>query len=120
MTSKKTRIYKPLSRAVKVPRTAAGYRVTDGNIAAIEFGTSVSLALTTKGHDQAFTFILDSEERSTRVPNAVLLKKGQGEVKVEAFGSIAKNKFALLRPSHHKEFIYFERIKMSVMKQDKV
>ena len=110
----------PLSRADKVPRTAAGYRVTGGNIAAIDFGTtSVSLAYTTKGDERVSTLILDSEERSTRVPNAVLLKKGQGEVTVEAFGNIAKNKFASLRSSDHEEHVYFERIKM-LMKRDKV
>ena len=121
MTSKKTHIYEPLSRAVKIPRTEAGYRVTDGNIAAIDFGTSVSLAYATRGDKEVSTFILASKDQSARVPNAVLLKKGPGKVKVEGFGNIAREKFASLRrPSDHKEFIYFERDKMSVMKRDEV
>ncbi|XP_011407516.1 PREDICTED: heat shock 70 kDa protein 12A-like [Amphimedon queenslandica] len=111
----------PLSRANKIPREDAGYGITDGNIAAIDFGTtSVSLAYTTKGDDQVSTFILDPEDKSTRVPNAVLLKKEGGKIIVEAFGSIARSQFTVMRKKDHSscQYIYFERIKM-LMKREK-
>ena len=111
----------PLSRAEKIPRTDAGYRVTDGNIAAIDFGTtSVSLAYTTKGDKKVATLILDHEDKSTRVPNAFLLKKeDDGKMKVEDFGSIARKKFTSMKPDDHHTHVYFERIKM-LMRREKV
>ena len=108
-----------LLNAKKIPRTEAGYRVTDGNIAAIDFGTtSVSLAYTTKGDDKIQTLFLDTK-KNTRILNVVLLKKEGERVNVEAFGSNAKKVFAALRSSHYSDYIYFERIKM-LMKRDKV
>ena len=105
----------PLSRAVKIPRTEAGYRVTDGNIAAIDFGTtSVSLAYTTKGDEKVSNLTLDIEDQSIRVPNAVLFKQ-EGEV--EAFGSIARKKFLSMRSSERNRYIYFERIKMLMRRE---
>ena len=111
----------PLSRACKIPHTAAGYRVTDGNIAAIDFGTtSVSLAYTIKGDDKVNNLILDTIERSTRVPNAVLLKKKEGRrISVAGFGDIARSRFTSLRKNDHSEYIYFERIKM-LMRREQV
>ena len=111
----------PLSRAYNIPRIEAGYdvTVTDGNIAAIDFGTtSVSLAYTTKGDDKIQTLFLDTK-KNTRILNVVLLKKEGERVNVEAFGSNAKKVFAALRSSHYSDYIYFERIKM-LMKRDKV
>ena len=110
----------PLTRADKVPRTAAGYRVTDGNIAAIDFGTtSVSLAFTTKGDYKVNTLVLDCEAQFTRTFNVILLKKEGAGIKVEAFGANAKKKFGQLRFSDHSNYIYFERIKM-LMRREKV
>ena len=110
----------PLSRADKIPRTEAGYRVTDGNIAAIDFGTtSVSLAYTTKGDDKVNTLVLDTETQSTRIPNAILLKKDGKNMTVEAFGNIARTKFGSLRPSEYSQYVYFERIKM-LLKREQV
>ena len=109
-----------LSRADKIPRTEAGYRVTDGNIAAIDFGTtSVSLAYTTKGDKDVLTLPLDTEAKSTRILNVILLKKEGAGIKVEAFGGNAKKKFGQLRSSDHSNYIYFERIKM-LMRREKV
>ena len=110
----------PLSRANKISRADANFRVTDGNIAAIDFGTtSVSLAFTTKGDDKVSTFILDTEEKSTRVPNAVLLKKEEGKkITVAAFGNIARSRFTSMRKGKHLEYIYFERIKMLMRREE--
>ena len=108
----------PLVRAVKIPRKAAGYRVTDGNIAAIDFGTtSVSLAYTTKGDKDVVTLPLDTEAKSTRILNVILLKKEGAGIKVDAFGENAKKKFGVIKPSEYTNYIYFERIKMLMRKE---
>ena len=113
----------PLSRAIKSPQkpTEAGYRVTDGNIAAIDFGTtSVSLAYTTKGDDEVSTFVLDSETRSMRVANALLLRRDESQkLFVAGFGGDARVKFGSMRASGLADYIYFERIKM-LIKREKV
>ena len=111
----------PLCRARKIRRTDAGYRVTDGNIAAIDFGTtSVSLAYTTKGDDADLvnTLVLNTENYSKRVPNAMLLKKEGRKMTVAAFGNVARKRFTTMRPSQYKEHIYFERIKMLMRREN--
>ena len=109
-----------LRQAKRIPRTEAGYRVTDGNIAAIDFGTtSVSLAYTTTGDKEVSTYKFGREAHSTRVPNAILLKKNGLNVKVDSFGSAAWIKFVSIVPSQYGEYIYFERIKM-LLKREKV
>ena len=110
-----------VSKAIKIPRTAAGYCVTDGNIAAIDFGTtSVSLAYATKGDREISTLTLDTEINSTRVLNVILIKKQEGgDVSIIAFGRNARERFIQLRTSALKDYIYFERIKM-LMKREEV
>ena len=108
----------PLVRAVKIPRTAAGYRVSGGNIAAIDFGTtSVSLAYTTKGDKDVVTLPLDAKAKSTRILNVILLKKERDGIRVDAFGENAKKKFGVIKPSEYTNYIYFERIKMLMRKE---
>ena len=103
----------PLSKAIKIPRTEAGYRVTDGNIAAIDFGTtSVSLAYTTKGYEDVNSFVLDPGNQSTRVLSVILLKKEEAKLKIVAFGRDARRKFSQLRSGDYPNYLYFERIKM--------
>ena len=112
----------PLSRADKVPRTATNYRVTEGNIAAIDFGTtSVSLAYTTKGYDNVNTLILDAQEKAARDTNAVLFKRKGKAISVTAFGNTARSKFTSMKKAdnYDQENIYFERIKM-ILKREKV
>ena len=112
--------YPPLVRADKIPRTIAGYRVTDGNIAAIDFGTtSVSLAYTTKGDKKISTLSLDPGSKATRILNVIMLKREGTRVKVEAFGENAKKRFQGIKPSDYSNYIYFERIKM-LMKREMV
>ena len=119
----RTKDYKPpLYRAKKVPRADANYRVTEGNIAAIDFGTtSVSLAYTTKGDEKVNTLILDAQEKAARDTNAVLLKREGKAISVTAFGNTARSQFTTARKSENydKENIYFERIKM-LLKRKKV
>ena len=105
---------------MKISRTKAGYRITDGNIAAIDFGTSsVSLAYTTKGDDRISVIQLESETTSVRVLNVILLSTKNGKVVVEAFGASARKKYEALRPSDYSSYIYFERIKV-LLERDKV
>ncbi|XP_019860813.1 PREDICTED: heat shock 70 kDa protein 12A-like, partial [Amphimedon queenslandica] len=113
--------YKPLSKADKIPRTEAGYCVSEDNIAAIDFGTtSVSLAYTTTSAKDSGvnTLILDREDHSNRVPNAILLKRNRRSVIVEEFGTSARMKFEKKKASEYPQYIYFERIKM-LLKRDK-
>ena len=110
----------PLSKAVKIPRTEAGYRVTDGNIAAIDFGTtSVSLAYTTKGYEDVNSFVLDPGNQSTRVLSVILLKREEAKLKIVAFGRDARRKFSQLRSGDYPYYLYFERIKM-LLKREQV
>ena len=112
----------PLSRAKKIPRTVANHRISDGNIAAIDFGTtSVSLAYTTKGDEKINTIILDAQEKTTRDSNAVLLKREGKKITVAAFGNMARNRFTVMRKAENydSENIYFERIKM-LLRREKV
>ena len=112
----------PLARADKVPRTAANYRVTEGNIAAIDFGTtSVSLAYTTKWDEKINTLILDPQEKAPRDTNAVLFKREGKAISVTAFGNTARSRFTSMRKTgnYDQENIYFERIKM-LLKREKV
>ena len=107
-----------LRQAKRIPRTEAGYRVTNGNIAAIDFGTtSVSLTYTTAGDKEVSTYKFG--RGATRVPNAILLKKNGLNVKVDSFGSAAWIKFVSIDPSQYGGYIYFERIKM-LLKREKV
>ena len=104
----------------EVPRTEAGYRVTDGNIAAIDFGTtSVSLAYTTKGDNRVSVIQLESETRSVRVLNVFLFSTKEGKMGVDAFGTNARKKYGAMRQGNHSNYIYFERIK-SLLRRDRV
>ena len=112
----------PLEKANKVPRTVANYRISDGNIAAIDFGTtSVSLAYTTKGDEKINTVILDAQEKTARDSNAVLLKREGKKITVEAFGNTARSRFTVMRKAgdYNSKYIYFERIKM-LLRREKV
>lgn len=107
----------PLSRAQKIQREGASCHLTRGNIAAIDFGTtSVSLAYTTSGNRDILTLHLDNEG-STRVANAVLFKRESCSISVAAFGNHARKKFSATRPSEYGDYIYFERMKMLLTRE---
>uniref|UniRef100_A0A1X7TPG0 Uncharacterized protein n=1 Tax=Amphimedon queenslandica TaxID=400682 RepID=A0A1X7TPG0_AMPQE len=110
----------PLSRARKIPPPKEdSYCLTDElNIAAIDFGTtSVSVSYITKG-DKKFSMLSLDNKESSRVCNALLLKKeDNGKMKVEAFGSVARNNFITMRSAEHHTHIYFERIKMLLRRE---
>ena len=88
-------------------------------IAAIDFGTTfVSLGYTTSGDDKVNTLKLHSTFE--RVPNAILLKNVPGnKCVVEDFGSKAQASYCKIRSSEQQNYIYFERIKM-LMERDEV
>ena len=110
----------PLSRANKIKRLVSGYRTTNNNIAAIDFGTtSVSLAYTTRGDKEVNTLVLNSENKDTRVPNAILLRKEGGYLKMLSFGQEARTNYTKMQTNDRKSHVYFERIKI-LMKREKV
>ena len=110
----------PLSRANKIKRLTSGYRTTNNNIAAIDFGTtSVSLAYTTRGDKEVNTLVLNNENKDTRVPNAILLRKEGASLKMLSFGQEARTNYTKMRPNDRKNHVYFERIKM-LMKSEEV
>lgn len=110
-----------LPRATKIETSLRDFQKSNGNIAAIDFGTtSVSLAFTTVGDQKISTLTLDVDSKDTRVPNALLLRlKEDGSVIVQAFGHEARNKYGRLRSSQRESHVYFEHIKL-LLKRDKV
>ena len=106
----------------KISRTEAAYRVTDGNIAAIDFGTSsISLAYTTKGDADVSMISFEASKKQARALNIILCKKVKSENKigVVALGDKATNLYQRLKKEEYSEYIYFERIKM-LMRKDQV
>ena len=124
---------------------ASRFRKTDGNIAAIDFGTTFcSLAFTTEGDTSAAkgdtgamisTLRLGGSVHGylARVPTAILLKKSTSassrddllpisrtcDYDVVAFGYEAMQMLCSVRPSQRAEYLYFERFKMT-LQQDEV
>ena len=110
----------PLTRANKIKRSISGYRTSDGNIAAIDFGTtSVTLAYTTRGDKEVNTLVLNNENFDTRVPNAILLRKDGASFTMSSFGQEARTNYTRMRSNDRKNHVYFERIKM-LMKREEV
>ena len=93
----------------------------EGNIAAIDFGTTYcSLAYTTEGDEGASCLRL--EGYYARVPNAILLKKSDTSDRgdhainweIKAFGSRAQVVYASSRSEDADKYLYFERVKMNL------
>lgn len=110
---------KPLLSAEVVKRTQESYSPTNGNIAAIDFGTtSITLAYTTSGDEEINTLALNETNYDARITNAILLSKSpDGTLSVSAFGQDARTNYSKAR--NQDDYVYFERIKM-LMKRDKV
>ena len=109
----------PLHRAEKHKRSEDQNLLPKQNIAAVDFGTTcVSLAYTSRGYDKVNIFKFDSKFQ--RVPNAILLKKVDGnKCVVEDFGYKAQETYCKVRASQYLNYIYFERIKM-LLERDEV
>ena len=110
----------PLIRSNKKKRTVFDLTLQPRQtIAAIDFGTTfVSLAYTTSGDVNVNTLKLHSTYE--RVPNAILLKRVPGnKCVVEDFGSKAQGSYCKIRSSEQQNYIYFERIKM-LLERDEV
>ena len=109
----------PLHRSDKKKRTEFDMTLQPRQmIAAIDFGTTfVSLAYITSGDDKVNTLTLGSTFK--RVPNAILLKRvPRNKCVVEDFGSKAQSSYCKIRGSEQ-NYIYFERIKM-LLERDEV
>ena len=97
-----------------------GYRTTDGNIAAIGFGTtSVTLAYKRTWDEEISILVPDTNNIDTKVPNAILLRKHGASLTIFSFGHVARNLYTIMRPNDRKNHVYFERIKM-LMKREEV
>ncbi|XP_019859063.1 PREDICTED: heat shock 70 kDa protein 12A-like [Amphimedon queenslandica] len=106
----------PLARAQKIPRGSNRLKRSEC-IAAIDFGTSsVSIAYTTPTDGQIKLVPLHSTYE--RVPNAILIKKNEGEQnETTGIGYGAQSLYSGRRKDAEK-FIYFERIK-NLLERDK-
>ena len=94
--------------------------MTDGNVAAINFGmTSVSLAYTTKGLNGVCSLSLNNEERITSVSNTVLFKREGKSISLTALGNRARSQFTRARNYDNKNMIYFEKNKL-ILGREKV
>ena len=112
---------KVFNRPVMITTNRAEVK-TNGNVAAIDFGTTYcSISYTTEGSDDINTLKLN--ERWPRVPTAILLYKGKevtddGEncegVTIDSFGYSAQRNYQKIRTTERGDFIYFERIKMNL------
>ena len=107
----------PLDRALKEKKSQVGRDSKPSNVAAIDFGTtSVSLAYTTEKDNNISTFFID--QIHDRVPNSILLEKmNDGTCEIKAFGTRAQDAYTKKRD--HQDYIYFERIKM-LLERDEV
>ena len=119
------------------PRASSSYDTIDsssesaatGNIAAIDFGTtSISIAYTTVGSEKVRgndlripQFMKLGARQERRVPNAILFKKVDGDsskVTLESIGDAAQKAYESARDKT--KVIFFERIKMSMRRTDRV
>ena len=112
---------RPLARAKKIENPSERFQRSDGNIAAIDFGTtSVSLAFTTQGDSEVTTLVLDEVKVDKRIPNSILLRRNVGNsYEVDSFGRDACTKYMKMQSNKKKECVYFERIKL-LLKRDQV
>ena len=108
-----------------ITRNLSGSR---SNVAAIDFGTTYcSIAYTTAAADETNSLKLD--DYRTRVPTAILLKKGTEisldgssvgvECIIDSFGYNAQDKYQKLKRRDNANYLYFERMKMR-LQHDKV
>ena len=111
----------PLVRAAKQPRSEAAFRITNGNVAAIDFGTTgISVAYTTEAEkDKPNILKIDESQHKLRVCNAILMKSNHLTCEVVEIGEAARDKYIRLRNKNLSEYVYFEQIKM-LLKRDEV
>lgn len=120
-------VLQPLERAEKVSRVDARFRATDGNIAAIDFGTTFcTLAYVTTQDKNVQALRIDGVMK--RVPTAILLKLEDNKpskplrpgtqspiYKVVSVGYTAQQRYAKLTLVQQEEHLYFERTKTMLL-----
>ena len=73
-----------------------GHGMTNGNIAAIEFGTTVALAYIRRGDKEVSMLMLYKKNWGIRVPNTILLRKvGASLTTTTSIGEEAKNNYKI-------------------------
>ena len=108
---------KPLVRMQKKPKTVRPV----SNVAAIEFGTTYcSLAYITEGYQEPT--MMNFVYNNPRVPTSLLLKRNDdnGTVDVKCFGYEARREYTRIRPKSQHQYIYFDRIKMSLKEEEDI
>ena len=117
----KSKENQPLARATKQPRFEAAFRITNGNVVAIDFGTTgISVAYTTEAEkNKANILKIDESQHKLRVCNAILMKSNHSTCEVVEIGEAARDNYIKLRNENLSEYVYFEQIKM-LLKRDEV
>ena len=116
------------TNAAEPTETPARRPLSDSNnVAAIDFGTTYCSIAYTAAADETSSLKLD--DIHTRVPTAILLKKGKEisrdgssvgvECIIDSFGYNAQDKYQKLRCRDKENYLYFERMKMR-LQHDKV
>ena len=115
----RAKIKKKDAFSVTINRAEATKVKINGNIAAIDFGTTYcSIAYTTEDTDDINSLKLN--EYHARVPTAILLYKGKDAddkhigVSVNSFGYFAQKNYQTIRASNRDKVLYFERMKMNL------
>lgn len=111
----------PLHKANKIFRSDNKRLSSNGNIAAIDFGTTFcSLAYCMVGVDETKLLMFDGDGSHPRVPNALLLHKNSdtGVCKVVEFGYRAHSSYTRIRANDRINYIYFARIKPLLWKDE--
>ena len=113
------KIKKKYEISLKTNRAEATKAKINGNVAAIDFGTTYcSIAYTTEGTDDINSLKLN--EYHARVPTAILLYKGENaddkhiDVSIKSFGYSAQKDYQTIRAADRGKVIYFERMKMNL------
>lgn len=110
----------PLARAKKIIQLDGKLPKTNGNIAAIDFGTSqMSVAYTLMG-ESVIHNLKFGVDVNLRIPSVILLRKrADGIIEVEAIGTDAQTRFIAMKSKQHSNYIYFDKVKIQ-MKREKV
>ena len=91
---------RPLARATKKSSSEAGFRFTNGNVIAIDFGTTgISVAYTTEAEKDNITIrVIDKSQHKLRVCNAILMKSSHSTTyEVVEIGEAARDKYKKLK-----------------------
>ena len=115
----RAKIKKKDAVSLNTHRAEATKRKINGNVAAIDFGsTYCSIAYTIEGTDDIYSLALN--EYYPRVPTAILLYREKDDddkrigVSIKSFGYNAQENYQTIKAADRSKVIYFERMKMNL------